>query len=63
MAYQPPRTPQLGLDGDAECERARLESCSDVELEIGVHSNPNEVLEDDIDGDDLAMLPTLEEET
>ena len=54
---------QLGLDGDAQCERTRLESCPDFEVETWVHSNPNEVLEDDIDGDDLATLPALEEET
>lgn len=63
LAYQPPRTPQPGLDGDGECERARLESCPDFELERRVHSNLDEVLEDDIEGDDLATLPTLEEET
>ena len=63
LAYHLPRTPQHGLDGDSECEQARLESCPNFELETGVHSNPNKVLEDDIDGDDLATLPTLEEET
>lgn len=62
LAYQPPRTLQLGLDGDVECEQARLESCPDFELETGVHSNPNEVFEYDIDGDDLATLTALEEE-
>ena len=40
-----------------------MKSCPDFELETGVHSNPNEVLEDDIDGNDLATLPALEEET
>ena len=62
LAYQSPRTPQLQLDGDVECERARLESYLDFELEIRIYSNPNEVLEDDINIDDLATLHTLEEE-
>jgi hypothetical protein len=63
FAYQPPRSLQFGLDGDAECEQARLESCPDFELETEVHSNPNEVLKYDIDGGDLVTLPALEEET
>ena len=55
--------PQPRLDKDVEWKQARLESYPDFELEIGVHSNPNKVLEDDIDGDEFATLPALEEET
>ena len=62
LAYQPSRTPQLELDGVVECERARLESCLDFELETRIYSNPNEVLENDINIDDLATLHALEEE-
>ena len=62
LAYQPSCTPQLGLDGDVECERARLESCPDFKLETWVYSNLNEVLEDDIDMDNLTTLHISEEE-
>ena len=54
---------RLRLDEDAKCERPRLESCPDFELETAVHFNPNEVLEYDIDRDDLATMSILEEKT
>ena len=54
---------RLRLDEDAKCERPRLESCPDFELETAVHFNPNEVLEYDIDRDDLATMSVLEEKT
>jgi len=50
------------IDGDAECERQRLQGTSDPGHHPVSIPNPNEVLEDDIGDDDDTCLPELEEE-
>ena len=63
LVYQPAATPQLGVDGDAECECARLESNDDGVLGSGSASNLNDVLEDEILDNSDTCLQALEEET
>jgi len=69
LTYQPPATLQLGIDGDEECERQRLQGTPDPSHQpIPSHqpvniSNPNKVLEDNIGDDDDTCLPELEEKT
>ena len=63
LAYQPVATPQPGVDGDAECERVRLESNDDGVLGSGSASNLNDVLEDEILDNSDICLQALEEET
>lgn len=63
LAYQPASTLEPGLDGDAECERARLQALPEVGPESRSIPNPSDVLEDDFVDDGVLCLPALEEET
>ena len=47
FADQPPSTPQVGLDGNAECKCERLQNLLDSGLQPRSTSNPNNVLEDE----------------
>lgn len=63
LAYQPSAMLQPGTDGDAECERQRLQSGPEEGVQTVSNSNPDDVLEADLEGDDGTCLSQLEEET